>query len=159
MNVTKNGITEFVMVVMAILIVMFFFDFVGAETGTFAVASGALFLYLVNFAVIFSQERKYEHNQPYKPYKSRKSFLSRAITGFVGGFNYFFYIGGYNHKKYNTQVWYPVTMESLFGSLAEFIMMLAYFILATKLYSSLGYYTLLIFLIPIVTNIISIIRK
>ena len=111
----------------------------------------------INYIIIFISERKYrQKNFPYKPYKSKKNIGKRILIGLLAGFHYFFFIGSYNHKKYNTQVWYPETIECIFGNISQLIILFMYILVAVKFFEIGIFYSLLFMIIPIITNIISI---
>ncbi len=116
-------------------------------------------LFFVNFGITALHERKYKENFPYKPYKSKKNIGERILIGLLAGLHYLFYIGSYDHKKYNTQVNYPETVECVFGNISQMIILLVYILIAINLFELCGYYSLFFMIIPIITNIISIVRN
>ena len=114
-------------------------------------------LFFINYGIIYLHERKYgRKNFPYKPYKSKKKIWKRILIGLLAGLHYLFFIGSYNHKDYNTQVWYPETIECYFGNISQAIIFSADIFISIKLFEFLGYYSLFFMIIPIITNIISI---
>jgi len=119
----------------------------------------ALFIFLiVLLGLIFFSERKYTKNTPYKPFKKRKIF-HRILLGLIAGFHYSHFIGTYDHKRYNTQVFTPETLECYLGVFFALVFIMVYVLIAWYLKILIGISGLLIFLIPIITNIISIIKK
>mgnify|MGYP001601631642 CR=1 FL=1 len=113
-------------------------------------------LFVFNHGIISFHERKYEHNFPYKQYKSKKNILERALLGLLAGLHYTFFIGTYNHKKYNTQVFYPETLECVFGNISQGAILIGYLFLFAKLFGIMGWYSLFLTIIPIITNLISL---
>ena len=119
----------------------------------------AFAFFIANYLFIFIHERKYKKNFPYKPYKSKKKIGKRILIGLLAGIHYLFFIWTYNHKKYNTQVDYPETLECYFGNVSQLIILLIYLFVSAKLFQVIGYYSLFFMAIPIVTNIINIIKN
>jgi len=116
-----------------------------------------LLLFIVNYTIIILHQRKYKgKNFPYKPFKSKKKILERISLGLLAGLHYFFFIGNYSHKRYNTQAWYPETLECIFGNISQMIILILYLVIGINLYRVIGYYSIILFVIPIITNIISI---
>ena len=116
-------------------------------------------IFAINFSIIYLHERRYgKKNFPYKKYNNKKSILQRVMLGILAGWHYQFFIGNYNHKKYNTQVWYPETLECYFGNISQLIIFILYVFIAVKIYTTNLYYAIAFMLIPIITNIISLIK-
>lgn len=116
-----------------------------------------LAFFIINYLIISLHEKKYKKNFPYKPYKSKKNVVPRIGLGLLAGFHYIFFIGTYNHKKYNTQVYTPKTLECYFGNISQFIIMIAYFYISYKLYLIIGIFHIAFLVSPIITNILSLI--
>ena len=117
------------------------------------------FFFLMNYIIIIIHERKYSKgNFPYKPYKSKNKLVKKILLGFLAGIHYSFYIGNYNHKKYNTQIWYPETLECFFGNISQLIILILYTIIAFNLLKINWIFSLIFMIIPIITNIISILK-
>ncbi len=116
-------------------------------------------LFFINYGIVVLHEDKYKKNFPYKPYKSKKNIGERILIGLLAGLHFLFYIGSYDHKKYNTQVFYPETIECVFGNISQFLIWAAFIFIEINLFESFGYYSLFFMIIPIITNIISIIRN
>ncbi len=106
--------------------------------------------------IVFYDCRKYKKNTPYTPLKQKRNFFYRIWIGIRVGFHYLHFIGTYNHKKYNTQVFTPKTLECYVGVSFAAIFWGIYFFSTFYLMSLFGNYSLLILLIPTITNIISI---
>jgi len=118
-----------------------------------------IIFWIINYSIIGLHERKYKKNFPYTPYKSKKNVTSRIGLGLLAGLHYFFFIGTYNHKKYNTQVDTPKTLECYFGNVSQLIISIMYFYLSYIFYLKIGLYYLIFLSIPIITNIISLIYE
>lgn len=115
----------------------------------------AFLFFLTNYLIIYIHERKYKKNFPYPKYKSKNKIIRRILLGFVAGFHYLFFIGTYNHKKYNTQVYYPETLECYTGNISEMIILFFYLYVSATLFNIAGYYSLIFMAIPLITNILS----
>ncbi len=113
-------------------------------------------LFLINYSITLLHERKYNKNFPYKPYKSKKSVIERCLIGLWAGVHYLFFIGTYDHKSYNTQAFYPETIECVFGNISQAIILFAYIFISVKLFMIFDYYSLFFLIIPIITNVISL---
>jgi|GEM_PF-1541210 len=120
--------------------------------------AAAIYLIIVSLFSLYDSTR-YEENTPYKPSKKKESLISRIILGIKAGFHYSQFIGTYDHKKYNTQVHYPTTLECYIGGIFAIVFEVAYIILALGLKEIFGNFSLIILVIPIITNLISIIKK
>jgi hypothetical protein len=116
-----------------------------------------LAFFILNYLIIILHEKKYKKNFPYVPYKSKKNIVHRIGLGLLAGFHYIFFIGTYNHKKYNTQVYTPKTLECYFGNLSQFIIIIAYFYISYILYLTIGVFHIAFLVSPIITNILSLI--
>ena len=121
---------------------------------------------LISFSIIVAvliiisiHEYKYEKNSPYRPHRYKRGLGSRIWIGLIAGVHYLFFIGSYDHKKYNTQVWYPETFECVFGNISELVAMIGYIFISIKLFQIFGYYSIIFMVIPLVTNIASIIKN
>jgi len=150
-----KGLLRDVAAIMIFLILIIIFNYFILNN---SLAFGVAFLFFgVNYAIILSHENKYgRENFPYKPYKSKKKIGERILIGLLAGLHYIFFIGNYNHKKYNTQIWYPKTLECYFGNVSQMIILIAYLFISVNLFRILGYYSLFFMIIPIITNIVSL---
>lgn len=119
---------------------------------------GSTLIIYVGFIILFGriEIKKYKKNTPYIQSKKKKSLLSRIKLGILAGIHYSHFIGTYNHKKYNTQVFTPETLECDIGGSLAAILIIIYPILAYYLQSIYGDIYLFILTIPIITNLISI---
>ncbi|GAJ22526.1 unnamed protein product [marine sediment metagenome] len=61
--------------------------------------------------VLWYDSRKYKKNIPYIQIKKKRKNANKFFVGLLAGLHYLFFIGTYNHKKYNTQVEHPETLE------------------------------------------------
>jgi len=104
----------------------------------------------------FYSERKYKKNLPYSPSKKKENIIKRIYLGILAGIHYILFIGTYNHKKYNTQVFYPTTLECYLGNLSGLVMEAIIIILFIIAKFKFGEIANLILLIPIITNLISL---
>ncbi len=146
-----------IFVIVIILGIVLFGDFLAKNWLAFFIA---LLFFFVNYGIIILHERGYGlKNFPYKPYKSKKKVRKRILIGLLAGLHYFFIIGSYDHKKYNTQVWYPETLECFFGNISQLIIFIIYILIGINLFNLGWYYSLAFMIIPIATNIISIWRN
>lgn len=125
-------------------------------TANWIPVSIALFLFFIKDIIIYSHERQYKKNTPYEKYKIKKGIFVRALTGLLAGLHYFFFIGSYSHRKYNTQVYNPRTLECFFGNISVFLILIVYVFIGIGLFKVMSYYFLILMIIPIITNIISI---
>lgn len=150
-------IRDILLVIFLILLIILFGNFI-LENKKIIIISFLFFF--INYIIIMLHENKYgKNNFPYKPYKSKKKIGGRIFLGLLAGIHYLFFIGSYNHKKYNTQVHYPETFECFFGNISQLIMLVAYIFIAVEL-SKINLYISLIFIsIPIITNIISLKKR
>jgi hypothetical protein len=113
--------------------------------------------YLLLIILIYRYEvKKYKTNTPYTPSKKKRKTLQRIYLGILAGIHYSHFIGTYNHKKYNTQVFTPKTLECNIGGTLSAIFLAIYPIIAWSSYKIIGAISLLIMLIPIILNLISI---
>lgn len=142
-------------VVMLILLISLFGDFFRAN-GAFSIL--LFLLFFVNYGIVLFHEKRYKKNFPYKPYKSKNNIAKRILIGLLAGFHYIFYIGTYNHKRYNTQVFYPETTECFLGNVSQLIILIVYIFIAIKLFEFFEYYSLIFLIIPIIINLISLKR-
>ena len=137
-----------------ILLIILFDDFISNNLLAFFIAWIFIF---INYGIILYREKGYgRKNYPYKPYKSKKKIGERMLIGLLAGLHYFFFIGNYNHKRYNTQVWYPETIECTFGNISQAIILFIYMVIAINLFKLWGYYSIFFMIIPIITTVISI---
>lgn len=152
----KNFIRKILLLAVFILMFMFFSDFI---ENNYKIAGIAFLFFTANYIIILINQRKYgQKNFIYKPYKSKKRIAERIILGFFAGVHYLFFIGSYNHKKYNTQVWEPETLECFFGNISQLIIFIVYIFIAVQISRINLYMALTFMLIPIITNIISLKR-
>lgn len=152
----KKGeiIREAFLMIIFILVIISFQKFIFQNAKLFLLPF--CFFFIV-YGIIFFHERKYSKtNFPYKPYKIKKRLGERILLGFLAGFHYFFFIGTYNHKKYNTQIWYPETLECFFGNLSLMIIFFAYLFISITLFKVNLWFSLLFMVIPIITTLISL---
>jgi len=138
----------------ALILVIYLFGDFFITNSTFSILIFALFF--INYVIILLHERKYNKNFPYKPYKSKKGVIERSFIGLWAGVHYLFFIGTYDHKRYNTQTDYPETLECVFGNISQAILLFVYIFFSIKLFESFDYYSLFFMIIPIITNIISL---
>ncbi len=113
--------------------------------------------FIGNYIIIILDQRKYKKNFPYTPYKSKKRILLRIGLGLLAGIHFIFFIGTYNHKKYNTQVNTPETLECYFGNVSQLIILIVYIFISYVLFQRIGYYYIAFLILPYITNIISLI--
>ncbi len=119
----------------------------------------AFIVFSAFLSVFMSKDsKKYKKNIPYSFVKNKKSF-QRVLLGLMAGIHYFHFVGTYNHQKYNTQVFTPKTLECHVGVYFAIILWIAYLFLVWYLKSLIGMFSLFILLIPLLTNIISFIKK
>lgn len=117
----------------------------------------AVLVYSVIMTILISIDFiKYNQNIPYKPNKKKRKLFLRIYLGFTAGIHYVNFIGTYNHKKYNTQVYSPKTLECYLANLSAFLFLIAYIIVSWQLYSNFGSIALSFLAIPIILNSISI---
>jgi CDP-diglyceride synthetase len=109
------------------------------------------------FFIIRIEFKKYNKNIPYKESKKEKNISKRILKGILAGIHYSHFIGTYDHKKYNTQVFTPKTLECYIGGSLAALVLFVYPILAFNLSNKFGYSWLIILVIPIISNIVSII--
>jgi hypothetical protein len=148
-------ITEAIFGLVCILLIILFREFILKNITIVAVS---IIFFVINYEIIVViHEKKYKKNFPYKPYKSKKKIWERILIGLWAGVPFLFFIGSYNHKKYNTQAWYPETIECIFGNISQIIILVIYIAVAVKLFEFGWGYSLFFMVIPIITNIISII--
>ena len=100
--------------------------------------------------------KKYKKNNPYKPPKRNKRFFHRFKLGILAGIHYSHFVGTYNHKRYNTQVFTPKTLECSIGGILAGGIIAFYLILSFYLYMQIGIFGSLIGFVPIISNTISI---
>jgi len=110
------------------------------------------------YVFISKDSKKYKKNSPH-PFVKNKKFFQRVLLGLMAGIHYFHFVGTYSHKKYNTQVFTPETLECHIGVYFATILWIVYLVLVWHFKSLIGFYSLFILLIPIITNIISFIKK
>lgn len=149
----KELLRDFILLVLLIGAVILFFNLILENL----LALGIAFLFfIINYLIIFIHEIRYKKNFPYKPYKSKKKIGKRILIGLLAGVHYIFFIWSYNHKKYNTQVNYPETIECVFGNISQVIILIIYLFISASLFKIIKYYSLFFMAIPIITNIINI---
>ena len=113
---------------------------------------------LVLVSLIYRYEaKKYKRNNPYNSPKKKKRFFHRLKLGILAGIHYSHFVGTYNHKRYNTQVFTPKTFECYLGGSIAGLIIGVYLFLSFYLYLRIGIFGSLIIFIPIISNIISII--
>ena len=149
----KESLRDFILIIVFIGLLILFSNFI---LENLVVLGIAFLFFMANYMIIFIHEKKYKENFPYKPYKSKKKISERILIGFLAGVHYTFFIGSYNHKKYNTQVNYPETIECVFGNISQMIIIIIYLVLSVSLFNIIKYYSLFFMAIPIITNIINI---
>ncbi len=152
----KEGLIEFMRNILLIsLIILFFYlseiNFM-KEKILLLIATGMFFsLYLP----IYLKEKKYKKNRIHK-IRRRESFLKSVFVGLLAGFHYLFFIGTYNHKKYNTQVFYPESLECWMGNLSQAIIFIIYINFTRFMFPLISYYTIIFLLIPLGINFYSL---
>jgi hypothetical protein len=109
------------------------------------------------FFIIRIEFKKYNKNIPYKESKKEKNISKRILKGISAGMHYSHFIGTYDHKKYNTQVFTPKTLECYIGGSLATLILFVYPILAFNLSNNFGPIWLVLLVIPVASNIISII--
>ncbi len=145
-------------ILLDIIFIVIIIIFINSIVENFKILGLAFLLFCANYLIIVLHERKYKKkNFPYKPYKSKKKISKRILIGMLAGLHYSFFIGNYNHKKYNTQVRYPETIECFFGNVSQMIILLLYLWISVTIFKRIGYYSLLFMVIPIITSITSLI--
>ena len=149
----KELLKEISGLIVFILLIILFWDFIISNSHTLRII---YLLFFINYIIILLHERKYKKNFPYKPYKSREGICKRILIGLLAGLHYLFFIGSYNHKRYNTQTRYPETIECIFGNVSQIIILILYGLIGINIFKIIGYYSLIFLVIPIITNIISI---
>lgn len=112
-------------------------------------------MFLTLYIPISFHERKYKKNQIHKIRKN-KYFIKRAILGLFAGIHYLFFIGTYSHKKYNTQVFYPESIECWFGNLSQLLVFLIYLLVSIFIFEIISYYVIIIFAIPLIISFYSL---
>ncbi len=140
-------------IIIFLLLIILFGDFITSNLLFYIIV---LLFFFINYGIILFHERKYKENFPYEPYKSKNNIGKRILIGLWAGAHYLFFIGSYNHKEYNTQVFYPETLECVFGNISQAIIFFAYIFIAINLFELFGYYSLFFMVIPIITNLISL---
>ena len=150
----KDAIIDAIIIVPIFLLLLYLLGDFFVDNRTFSIIVFVLFF--INYIIVLLHERKYDKNFPYKPYKSKESIVKRGLIGLWAGVHYLFSIGTYDHKKYNTQVFYPETIECFLGNASQAIILFAYIFISIKLFEAFDYYSLLFMIIPIITNIISL---
>ncbi len=101
---------------------------------------------------------KYDCNVPYRKKKIKKKILSRIFTGLLVGVHYVHFMFSYNHKKYNTQVDTPKSLECYVGNI-WILFLFFYGFISYKIYLFFGgFWYLFIPGILAVTNLIDFIR-
>lgn len=154
MKISRKGLlSDIIVLIVFILLIILFWDFVISNSHTLSII---YLFFFINYMIVFLHERKYTKNFPYKPYKSKKEVWKRILIGLLAGLHYLFFIGSYSHKRYNTQTWYPETIECIFGNVSQMIILILYIVIGINLFKIIGYYFLILMVIPIITNIISI---
>ncbi len=114
-------------------------------------------VYLFLFVLISRYElKKYKKNNPYTPPKKKGKFFRRFFLGIIGGLYYSHFIGTYNHKKYNTQVFTPKTFECHVAGTLAGVFVAGYVVASLFLFKFFGIIGFSILLVPIVLNLISI---
>ncbi len=153
----RIGFRNLIVMVSFVTVFIIFIEFITDNSRAFGIA---FLFFFVNYLVIALHERKYgKKNFPYKPYKSKEKTAKRILIGMLAGLHYLFFIGSYNHKKYNTQVGYPETLECVFGNISQMVILFAYLFISIITFKLVGYYALLFMVIPIITTTLSIIKN
>lgn len=151
-------IIEIILIVLFISIFIFFLPILSTSDNVLAVGL-AFGFFIINYVIIFLNQRKYKKNYPFKN-KEKNTIGKKISLGLLAGFHFFFFIGSYSHKKYNTQVWYPETTECFFGNISQIIILILYILIEVYFFNIIRYYSIIFLLIPIITNMISLmIRK
>jgi CDP-diglyceride synthetase len=109
------------------------------------------------FFIIRIEFKKYSKNIPYKESKKEKNISKRILKGILAGIHYSHFIGTYDHKRYNTQVFTPKTLECYIGGSLAALVLFVYPILAFNLSNNFSPIWLVLLVIPVASNIISII--
>ncbi len=114
-------------------------------------------IYFVLDILIYRYEfTRYKKNIPYNRVKKKNNFFNRFFLGILGGIHYSHFVGTYSHKKYNTQVFTPKTLEcDVAGSVAA-LFIAGYPVVAWYLSQTIGIIGFSVMLIPIILNFISI---
>ena len=147
----KELLLSYILIALLIILVVHFNNFVIENSTAFGIA---FLLFSANYFIIFFHERKYKKNFPYKPYKSKEKIMKRILIGMLAGLHYFLFIGSYNHKKYNTQVRYPETLECIFESISLAIILFVYLLISVIIFKIVGYYALLFMVTPMIITTI-----
>ena len=116
-----------------------------------------ILFFLLTFAFFLGgvERWKYKENNPYKRRKIKKSVFKRILTGLFAGVHYVHAIFTYNHRKYNTQVFYPETLECYIG-MVWVIILLLYGYMAYLVSLFYGFLFLIVLFILILTNTIAL---
>ncbi len=116
-------------------------------------------IYII-FVILTSlyETKKYNKNVPYKIVKKEEDYSSRIILGILAGIHYSHFIGTYNHKKYNTQVFTPETLECYVGGGLAGLFYFGYPVVSWYLFKAFGLIGFSILLVPIILNLISILK-
>ncbi len=114
-------------------------------------------IYFISVIFIYRYEfGKYKKNTPYNFVKKRGNLINRFFLGIFGGIHYAHFIGTYNHKKYNTQVFTPKIFECFVAGGVAGLFLIGYPISVWYLFQAIGIIGFSIMFIPIILNIISI---
>ena len=116
------------------------------------------FMFFALYLPIYLNEKKYEKNRLHKIRKN-KPFIKRSILGLLAGIHYLFFIGTYSHKKYNTQVFYPESIECWFGNLSQLLVFLIYLLVSIFIFKILSYYVVIVFAIPLIISFYSLTKQ
>ena len=118
--------------------------------------SFTIVMFVVCFVLLIGIKESFQYNKniPYQKTKGKKNFIKRIFIGLLAGLHYSHMIFTYNHKKYNTQVFYPETIECYFG-LSWAVFLCLYGLVAYLVSSNFeGYWYFLVLIFPVITNII-----
>jgi hypothetical protein len=151
----RKLINLFIIILLFILFVITFFDYI--KSNAFVLFPIIFFNSTLVYIITELDTQKYKKNNPYVERKVKKSFLSRIFISFFAGLHYTHAIFTYNHKKYNTQVFYPKTFECYLGVTFAILIIFLYSFLAYLVSLFLGWKFIFILLIPVLTNLISFI--
>jgi len=153
---TKGGLIQFLIFIFISFIpfVCLYYAFPNYFNLAFIIMIGFL---AITGIILLLHERKYKTNNPFKSSKKNK-LGKRILLGLFAGFHYLFFLGTYSHKYYNTQIWYPETLECIFGNISESILFDILLLLNILIIKFLGIYcAVALAALLIIINIISLI--
>jgi len=147
---------RFILQIISLLAVFLFF-IVSLFRGKSLAAIISFFMFFSLFIMV-KEYHRYDCNVPYRKKKIKKNILSRIFTGLLAGVHYVHFMFSYNHKKYNTQVDIPKSLECYVGNI-WIIFLFFYGFISYKIYLFFGgYWYLIVPGILIATNLIDFIR-